>query len=202
MGNCVFVHFNIACLTGVSFAMHFCVLLQGFMFDWELSSNVLHVISFLYCARCSCETNLHICGVTALRCAFQVISVRLPLPLCMCLRDKGRTHCLLPCCRWAASPDQQPCRPDRRWARLLLQPSLCSPSAAPDSAGRSPLEGGRMTDKQRKRGWVTEKAEGQRKMDILCYCSNRGKQREVTEYQKDCFPKMSSPISLGKYSAC
>lgn len=43
---------------------------------------------------------------------------------------------------------------------------------------------------------MTEKVEGQRKMDILCYCSKRGKQREVTEYQKDCFPKMSSPFHL------
>lgn len=145
---------------------------------WDKSSH-------LWCDCFAMCFSGHFCAIT-----FTLVHV------CACLRDKGRTHCLLPCCRWAASPDQQPCRPDRRWARLLLQPSLCSPSAAPDSAGRSPLEGGRMTDKQRKRGWVTEKAEGQRKMDILCYCSKRGKQREVTEYQKDCFPKMSSPFHL------
>lgn len=104
---CVCVHFNIACLTGVSFAMHFCVLLQGFMFDWELSLNVLHVISFLYCARCSCETNLHICGVTALRCAFQVISVRLPLPLCMCARAWEIKAGLTVCCRAAVGQRAQ-----------------------------------------------------------------------------------------------
>lgn len=86
MGNCVCIHFNKACLTGVSFAMHFCVLLQGYMFDGEFSLNVLHVISLLDCARCSCETNLHICGVTALRCAFLVISVR--LTLCVRVRER------------------------------------------------------------------------------------------------------------------
>lgn len=62
---------------------------------------------------------------------------------CTHVCGKGGTHCLLLCCHWAASPDQQPCRPDRRWARLPLQLILCSPSAAPDSAGRSPLEEGR-----------------------------------------------------------
>lgn len=60
-----------------------------------------------------------------------------------CVHSKGGTHCLLPCRHWAASPDQQPCRPDRRWARLPPQPILCSPSATPDSAARSPLEGER-----------------------------------------------------------
>lgn len=60
--------------------------------------------------------------------------------VCLCVCGKGGTHSLLPGCHWAGSPDQQPCRPDRRWARLPLQPILCSPSAAPDSAGRSPLE--------------------------------------------------------------
>lgn len=74
--------------------------------------------------------------------------------VCVCVCGIGGTHCLLPCCYWAVSPDQQPCRPDRRWARLPLQPSLCSPSAAPDSAGRSPLEGGgRATERERMSGW-------------------------------------------------
>lgn len=78
------------------------------------------------------------CGSSWVVCLFVVA--------CECVCGKGGTHCLLPRCHWAASPNQQPCRPDRRWARLLLQPILCSPSAAPDSAGRSPLEEGRWGD--------------------------------------------------------
>lgn len=74
----------------------------------------------------------------------------LHVSVCECVCGKGGTHCLLPRCHWAASPNQQPCRPDRRWARLLLQPILCSPSAAPDSAGRSPLEEGRWGDERKR----------------------------------------------------
>lgn len=69
---------------------------------------------------------------------------------CVHVCGKGGTHCLLLCCHWAVSPDQQPCRPDRRWARLLLQLILCSPSAAPDSAGRSPLEEGRWSGESKR----------------------------------------------------
>lgn len=81
-------------------------------------------------------------------CMWLIMSVSLFISCCMwvCVWGKGGTHCLLPCCHWAVSPNQQPCRPDRRWARLLLQLILCSPSAAPDSAGRSPLEEGRWSD--------------------------------------------------------
>lgn len=71
--------------------------------------------------------------------------------VCMCAWGKGGTHSLLPGCHWAGSPDQQPCRPDRRWARLPLQQILCSPSAAPDSAGRSPLEEVEWQERERER---------------------------------------------------
>lgn len=71
--------------------------------------------------------------------------------VCMCAWGKCGTHSLLPGCHWAGSPDQQPCRPDRRWARLPLQQILCSPSAAPDSAGRSPLEEVEWQERERER---------------------------------------------------
>lgn len=102
---------------------------------------------------------------------------------CVCVCGKGETHCLLPCCHWAVSPNQQPCRPDRRWARLLLQPILCSPSAAPDSAGRSPLEEGRWSDesergrgKRDRRGREKER-ERKRRRETSLVRQNMGEER-------------------------
>lgn len=60
----------------------------------------------------------------------------------------NRTYCLGQRCHWAEILDQQPGHPDRRWAHLLLQPSLCSLSVEPDWAEHSPLP---VKEKQRER---------------------------------------------------
>lgn len=106
-----------------------------------------HYLCYLYFNFFPSNTNYHqpsISSKSPYVCTLAWVSPCLYVVVsCTHVCGKGGTHCLLLCCHWAASPDQQPCRPDRRWARLPLQLILCSPSAAPDSAGRSPLEEGR-----------------------------------------------------------
>lgn len=103
--------------------------------DLGTSSPMLRYLYFPYHDLCQLKTPYACASSWVPPCLYVVVA-------CVHVCGKGGTHCLLLCCHWAASPDQQPCRPDRRWARLLLQLILCSPSAAPDSAGRSPLEEG------------------------------------------------------------
>lgn len=73
------------------------------------------------------------CICSCVLCVLPVFSMK-----CACV-SVNRTYCLGQRCHWAEILDQQPGRPDRRWAHLLLQPSLCSLSVEPDWAEHSPL---------------------------------------------------------------